>query len=196
MSKRFFNGLGLALALVSAGCLTVGCATGSKSNSLPTYSDSGKVRANATVVAIDQRTREVTLRDEQGEEIEFVAGPEVRNLAQVEVGDRVIADYEVSIALRVTRSDGSEPTLDVRQAASGAEPGQLPAGVVSREIYVSARIESIDRAARQIVVRGPRGNSRAFRIKDPKNLENVQVGDMVHVTYTEAVVISLERASK
>jgi len=32
-------------------------------------------------------------------------------------------------------------------------------------------------------------------VKDPKKLENVQVGDQVVITYTEALAISLEKAA-
>src|SRR5512135_1538941 len=43
----------------------------------------------ATVEAIDQKTREVTLKGPKGNTITFTAGPEVKNLAQVQKGDQV-----------------------------------------------------------------------------------------------------------
>jgi len=41
----------------------------------------------ATVVKVDQKTREVTLKGEDGEEFSFVASEDVKNLAQVKPGD-------------------------------------------------------------------------------------------------------------
>jgi hypothetical protein len=34
------------------------------------------------------------------------------------------------------------------------------------------------------------------KVQDPKNLENVKVGDQVAITYTEALAISVEKAKK
>ena len=52
-----------------------------------TASVSRVVTASATVTAIDLTTREVTLRRDNGSTFTLVAGPEVRNLPQIRVGD-------------------------------------------------------------------------------------------------------------
>ena len=50
--------------------------------------------ASATVEAVNQTTRAVQLRDNAGGGVFTVqAGPEVRNLAQLEAGDQVNVDY-------------------------------------------------------------------------------------------------------
>lgn len=50
--------------------------------------------ATAVVESVDQKTREVSLRDSAtGQQFSVVAGPEVRNLAQVEAGDTVRLDF-------------------------------------------------------------------------------------------------------
>jgi len=33
-------------------------------------------------------------------------------------------------------------------------------------------------------------------VRDPKNLENVKVGDQVEITYTEALAISVQKPGK
>jgi len=43
-----------------------------------------------------------------------------------------------------------------------------------------------------VTLRGPSGNERVVQVQDPKNLENVQVGDMVYATYTQALGLSVE----
>src|SRR5688500_8281415 len=55
------------------------------------------VKAGATVEAINQEPREVTLRRQDGELVHMVIGPEARNLEQVEKGDRVTVTYEVGM---------------------------------------------------------------------------------------------------
>ena len=51
------------------------------------------IKATATVTVIDYATREVTLKGPQGNAITVVAGPEVKKLEQVKVGDQVNLEY-------------------------------------------------------------------------------------------------------
>jgi Cu/Ag efflux protein CusF len=185
----------IALALASAGALAAGCATATGSGPLPTYSETRTEKATATVTAIDQVTRQVTLKAEDGQVFDFVAGDQVRNLAQVQVGDQVVVEYTESIALEVRRPDGSRPEMNVTATASAAKPGETPAGSLGKEVTISASIEAIDRTSLRVTLRGPQGNLRILQVKDPKKLENVKVGDMVFVTYTQALGISVEKVA-
>ena len=65
----------------------------------------------AAVTAIDQARRLVTIRGPQGNELTFEAGPEVRNLAQVQVGDIVRLTYEQTYI--ATRTDAEEVSASV-----------------------------------------------------------------------------------
>ncbi|HEY1416633.1 MAG TPA: hypothetical protein VGF41_01975, partial [Myxococcaceae bacterium] len=117
---------------------------------------------------------------------------EVKNLAQVRVGDTVKATYTESIAIEVKRADGSTPDLTVAATGGSAAPGEKPAGNVARTVTASAAIIAIDRTTNRVTLRGPSGNERVVQVRDPKNLDNVQVGDMVYATYTESFGISVE----
>jgi Cu/Ag efflux protein CusF len=184
------------LVLVLALALALGCASSKKeqqSAPLPTYRDSRTVTATAVVQAIDLQTRKVTLRSEDGRRYSFVASDEVRNLPQVQVGDTVKVTYTESLAIEVKRADGGEPTVGESAGATRAEPGQKPGGTASSTVSVSAVITDIDRASNHVTLRGPEGNYRVVEVRDPKNLENVQVGDMVHATYTESIGIAVEK---
>ena len=176
----------LALAVLA---LALSCAT---SKELPKYTDSRTVTATAVVQAIDLNTREVTLRGEDGGVFTFVASDEVKNLSQVRVGDSVRATYTESIAIEVKRVDGGTPDLSVAATGGSAAPGEKPAGNVARTVTASAVIVAIDRTTNRVTLRGPSGNERVVQARDPKNLESVQVGDMVYATYTESLGISVE----
>jgi Cu/Ag efflux protein CusF len=192
MSNLKRSGLGLVLAGV--GLLATGCATG-KSDKLPTYTETSTTKATATVQAIDQATRKVTLKPESGEAFDFVAGPQVKNLAQVSVGDTVTVEYVESIAIEVRRADGTQPSVAVGVAGGAAKPGEKPAGAVGDQVTVSAVILAIDTATLRVTVKGPQGKVRVLQVKDPKKLENVKVGDMIYATYTEALGISVDKAA-
>jgi len=178
--------------VLAALALALGCAT---SKELPKYTDSQTVTSTAVVQAIDQTTREVTLRDENGNVFSFVASDQVKNLSQVRVGDTVKVTYTESIAIEVKRVERGTPDVNVAATGGSAAPGEKPAANVARTITASATIVAIDRTANRVTLRGPSGNERVVQVRDPKNLENVQVGDMVYATYTESLGVSVEEVA-
>ena len=169
--------------------LAISCAT---SKELPKQTETRTVTGTAVVQAIDQNTREVTLKGENGNVISFIAGDQVRNLSQVRVGDTVKIAYTESLALEVRRVDGGSPDLSATTDVQRAAPGAKPAGTVGSTVTISAAIVAIDRTANTVTLRGPEGNTRVVPVRDPKNLENVQVGDMVYATYTQSLGLSVE----
>jgi hypothetical protein len=183
---------GFIAAMVAATLLGQGCATSKKEQALPSVQESNTVTATATVQSVDLQTRRVTLIGKGGKAYTFIAGPEVRNLDRVAVGDTVKVKYTESLALAVKRSDGAKPELSGSESVERAKPGQKPGGVATTVVAVSAKIVDIDRTANRVTLVGPEGNERVLLVQDPKNLEGVQVGDMVHATYTESVGISVE----
>jgi outer membrane lipoprotein SlyB len=178
--------------VLAALALALGCAT---SKELPKYTDTQTATATAVVQAIDQNTRQVTLKADNGNVVTFVAGDEVRNLSQVRVGDTVKVTYTESVAIEVKRVDGGTPDVTGAATVERAAPGEKPAGTVARTVNASAVITAIDRTTNRVTLRGPQGNERVVQARDPKNLENVQVGDMVYVTYTESLAVSLEQVA-
>ena len=183
--RRSFPALIVALALVQ------GCAT-SKEKPLPKYQETKTETATAVVQAVDLQTRKVTVTNEQGNTFSFIASDQVRNLPQVRVGDTVKVTYTESLAIEVRKADGSAPDANVSSSVERAAPGQKPAGSVTGMVTVSAVIVAIDRATNRVTLRGPEGNFQVVEVQDPKNLENVQVGDMVYATYTESLGIAVE----
>jgi hypothetical protein len=153
------------------------------------------VTGTATVEAIDLEKRVVTLRRADGSVFDLTVGQEARNLPQVKVGDEVVAKYYQSIAIRVTKPGAAEGS-EVKEAVARAKPGEKPAGAVAKQVTVTATVEKIDKKKMIATLKGPEGKVVDVKVRDPKNLENVQVGDQVVITYTEAVAVSVEKPKK
>lgn len=145
----------------------------------------------ATVTAIDQDTREVTLEDAEGESITIIAGEEVRNLAQVEVGDKVMLEYLEAISIDVFAADEIEVGAEVVSGAARAEPGEKPAGAAMSETTVVVEIVAIDKENEQVTLKGPQGNTKTVQVRNPDNLNKVVIGDKVMITYTEAMAVKV-----
>jgi hypothetical protein len=77
-----------------------------------------------------------------------------------------------------------------------AKPGEKPAGVMASQVTITATVQAIDTKKPSVTLKGPEGNIKEIKIKDPKRLENVKVGDLVVITYTEALAISVEKVEK
>jgi len=154
------------------------------------------IEFQATVAAIDPKSRMVSLKTPDGKESTFYVDERVRNLPQVKVGDEVRIAYVVALAWKLNKSKKAVPSPEVETAVTRAEPGAKPAGGVARRISFTASVESIDLANGTVTLKGPEGNSRAFKARNPDNLKKVKVGDLVDITYTESVAVKLEPAPK
>ena len=111
----------------------------------------------ATVTQIDQQTREVTLRAEDGQEYSFVAGDAVKNLAQVQKGDVVNATYTEAVAYEVKKGGKVDAAATV---AGGAAPlGAKPAAAVGSKVTATVAIAAIDTKVPSVTFKGPGGNT-------------------------------------
>ncbi|UCG67221.1 MAG: hypothetical protein JSW12_09645 [Deltaproteobacteria bacterium] len=180
--------------------LTVVCAVAVAACATPTdqkkpaVEKSRVVTITATVEALDLASRMVTLKGPEGNTITFRADDRVKNLPQVKVGDQVLAEYYESVAIQVMKP--GEVQAGTAGAAATAKPGEKPGMVAAGETTITASIEAIDREMSSVTLKGPEGNVETVKVRDPKNLKNVKVGDQVVITYTVAVAISVEEVKK
>ena len=152
------------------------------------------IEAQATVTAIDMATRTVTLKTADGQEKTLHVDERARNLGQVKVGDVVRVAYTEALAWKVNKSKKQEPSAEVEAAAATAQPGQKPAGGAARRVTITAKVEAIDLDQGTVTLSGPQGNTRTIKARNPDNLKKVKVGDLVDITYTEAIVLKVDPA--
>ena len=158
--------------------------------------DDQTVTAAATVENVDQKTRHVTLRRPDGSKFGIVASPEVRNLGQVKKGDTVKIEYRQSIAYEVNKAGTGKPGVSASTNVTRAELGAKPGGTVTDTVTVRMTITAINKKAGEATLLGPDNESNVVKVRDPKNLDLVQVGDVVDLTYTEALALSVEKTAK
>lgn len=186
----------LAIALLSVMCIgAVGMASAGDIKK-PSGEIGRKRLATAEVIAIDLPTRRVTLKGQSGNEFTVHADDRVRNLPQVRVGDRVDVSYQESLVWNVKKASDGNPGASVQSGVIGAKPGDKPAGAAATRVNMTATIEAIDQENGTVTLKGPQGNSRTIKARNPKNLQKVQVGDLVDVTYTEAVAVRVRPSTQ
>lgn len=146
--------------------------------------------AEGAITAIDQQTRQVTIKGASGEEHTLVAGPEVKKFAQLKVGDIVTLKFLQSLELELKKG-GSAPRERVESTESArSEPGQAPAGGEAKTVRVTADVTAVNKKTGVVSLRGPQ-RTLEIKVKDKAMLKDIAVGDQVDATYVEAVVISV-----
>jgi len=154
------------------------------------------VQISAQVVAIDKGSRTITLKGPKGNVVDVVAGDEIKNFAQIKVGDFVMVRLMQSLTLELQKTKSGAGGISERQAAVTAKPGERPAAAAGREVTAIAKVTGVDKNAKTITLKGPRGNVVTLDVQNPDHFKVVKVGDEVEVVYTEAVAISVEPAPK
>ena len=161
----------------------------------PRLYSSETMKVNALVEAVDYETREVTLRDPEGELITFTAPDDARNLEQMKAGDIVNAEYTQSYAIEVYEGKDSAPSTGDFSAMGVAEEGDKP-GLTSIDTQViTATVVAIDLEDNTFKLQWPDESIEQFTAQNPENLKKAAVGDLVVITVTEAVDISVEEPS-
>jgi Cu/Ag efflux protein CusF len=183
MTVRFIASLALAFGLVATTAAMQTPIT--KANS---------VTERATIQAIDATARTVTLKDEKGMEDTFTVGPEVTRFNEFKVGDVVKMTYYESYVLLVRKPGDPAPTKEATDTALTRAKGKLPAATVAVQDKRSVTVKAIDAAAPSITVTTSDGRTVTRKVEDKKNLTGIKVGDTIDITYTRALLTSIERA--
>jgi len=150
------------------------------------------VSATATIMAIDSTLRVLTLKNEKGEEDSFAVGPAVTRFNELKVGDKVKMTYYESLVFQVLKP-GETSTAANEKAAFTRATGALPGGTVATQMKKTVTVKSIDPVVPSITVTTEDGRTVTRKIEDKKNLEKVKVGDRIDITYTEALLVNIER---
>ncbi|UCH73525.1 MAG: hypothetical protein JSU82_14445 [Rhodospirillales bacterium] len=154
-----------------------------------------RIEATATVEKLDLSTRQVVLKTEDGRMLTIVAGPEVRNLDQIDIGDTVKAVYVWGVAARMATpgqaAAGTEVSTGVLRAAEGEKPG----AIVGESVRTVVTIVSFDAKSNLVTFSAPDGLVRSVVVRTPQMQEfarGLKPGDEVELTFTEAFGIGIE----
>jgi hypothetical protein len=177
-------------AMVSALALA-GCATQPKPLAMQ-----DTVEVSAAVTRLDLQKRHMTVRSDAGEEFTLDVSPEVRNLPQVQVGDRVVVRYTEAIGAAIRKEgDPTAPTVDLTadRAQAGARPSASMKAMASMPVEIIAvdttknvvTFYDADRLVRTVPIRRPEAQEWVRQLKP---------GDKVLITYAQSLAVAVEPA--
>ena len=152
------------------------------------------LKVTATITALDAKTRDITLKGPQGNEMTVTAGPDVKNFDKLKVGDSVDMRYVEALTLELKKGGGLVVARTDKSGAVGAKPGEMPAGAVGRQVTVVADVIATDPAKQTVTLKGPK-QTVDLRIPDPEQFKRVAKGDQVEATFTQAMAVAVEPAA-
>jgi len=158
----------------------------------PSFSARQSMTVSAVVEVIDHETRIVTVRKPDGEAITFTASDEARNLDQVDVGDVLIAEYVETVSIKVVANDGMEADAAAVSAMARTEEGEMPGFAAMDASVTTATVEEINLENNTFKLKGPDGRINEYVARNPENLKRAMVGDLVVITVSEAIAITVE----
>ena len=156
----------LALALACIALASIAQQTGS-------FEAERTVRIAATIQAVTQGDRHVTLQKADGSKVIVRAGPAAENLNEIRSGDKVVVVYREGLVAEV-RPKGAN----------------LPATANT------VRIEAVNPSEHTVTFTRSNGERRKMdvvRADAMRFVEKLKPGDAVEVTFQEPVAISIER---
>jgi Cu/Ag efflux protein CusF len=184
MIRRIVSSVAVAAALVM---------TGEPANAQKPVSLAEVVSETFTIEQIDHTTRRVTLKDKDGYVEDVICGPEVTRFDALKVGDRVTFRYHESLVTAIQRPGTAKAA---GSAAVTRTPGTKPGGTIAQQMTAVVSLEAIDAKVPSVSIKTEDGRRMSFKVENAKNLEGYKPGDKVEVTYTQALAVSVEPATK
>lgn len=149
----------------------------------------------AEIVAIDLETKEVTLVGPQGQHVTIVAQEKVVKISDLQVGDRVAAEYLASLHGEVrepTADELANPWVVLEDGVIDQNPAH-PAVGAARQVRAVCSIEAFDAEAGFVMIKDSRGKMHTIGGIPAAKFEGVSLGEDMVVVYTEALAIAMQK---
>ncbi|MCB9931446.1 MAG: hypothetical protein H6844_18740 [Alphaproteobacteria bacterium] len=181
----------LSLVLVAAAMMAAATRPAAAENPVATHEHTATMTAE--VRAIDQKTREVVLRDENGNYVTVVASPDVRNFERVKVGDHLTVAYYESVAAHLADA-GSADAPAGATVVERAGKGEMPAMVTAEAVNMVVEFIHYDPDSQIATYINPDGKPDSVFVNPDmaQFAASLKKGDKVDVTVTRAVAVSME----
>jgi Cu/Ag efflux protein CusF len=158
----------------------------------PAMGEAQTVKVRGTISAVDKENHTVTLKGPRGRTLTL----EVHDPAKLEVlkvGDPVVGTYYEAILIEVKKAGTATPGATMQEGRVGSKPGETPAGAMARQITITGTIVAIHPKVPSVAIKGPQGGVQSVKVKDVTALADVKVGDLVELTYTQALAVALDK---
>jgi hypothetical protein len=190
--KTKMKTLASALLIAAVPLIMTSCSTSSNSDQpIAGAVAVDAIQGTATVQSINTDDRTVVLKHPDGSTSTYECGPDVRNFAQIKVGDQVTATVAESVAIVLVKG-GMAPAAGTASAMVRAPMGAKPGAREVDTIGVTAKVVSMDLPNRTVTLQTMDGENHTVKVGPDVDLNNINLGDDVGVKLTRAFAISVQ----
>jgi len=154
-----------------------------------------QVTMQGTVTEINADTRELTLMGTNGGLVTITASEAVERFDEIAVNDVLKFEYYTYMKAEFrepTAEETAEPLVVMAEGGKAPE-GIDPAAVVGAVVKAVVSIEVLNRPNMTATVRGPGGNYVTIQMEDKELIKELNIGEVLILTYAEAIAVSLEK---
>jgi hypothetical protein len=187
---KMFRTMALTMTLAGSVLLWAGIAAAGQSKTI----EGDAVSTTVTIEAIDHTNRTLTVKSDKGIYETIQAPPGMQRFDELKVGDKITARYYENVVVRLKKP--GEAAVDVDTAALTRGQGKTPAGTLAAQRTITVTVTAMDPKARSVTVKGPNGYNYSRKVADKKTYDMLKVGDQLDMTWTDALLISVDPPKK
>jgi hypothetical protein len=151
------------------------------------------VTVAGTVDRVDQISRGLTLRTNEGAVYTIHVAPELTLFDELKSGDAVTVRLYESVIVAVRPEARPSVVVDTTKSANQQSSGQTE---VLQQLKAAVTVEAVDRQTNAIRYKTA-DNRRVIRaVADPRLLEGVKPGDVIEITHSRERALELLRTGK
>lgn len=167
-------------------------------NNIPTKEKHAFVELMGTITEIDKETREITVISGEGELHTFTASEDVKRFDEIEIGEVITFGFYKFLKAefrKPTEEEIAEPLVaiaDAEIAGMDVEPGAVMGAMVKAVVT----IQVINLTYMYVTIKGPQGNYTTIDVEDAELIKKLHVGQVVIMTYGEAIAVTLTKVEE
>jgi hypothetical protein len=149
------------------------------------------------VLAVDLKNRMVDVQGPTGNKWCIEVDERVKRLSEVKPGDHVNVTYYEAMAVNIKKPGTAKVGVVKTQKVHRAGPESSPAGVIIDRITANVEVLVVNRGDNSVTFKNTKGHTEWIKVKDPDlkpYVKKLKMGDIVTITYDEAVAVSVEPA--
>jgi hypothetical protein len=190
LMKKILN-LAIAGALTLSG-VAVTSVTVAADTMTPVAGAATVMDLSGEVVAINRDTRLMTLKTADGT-FEVIRIPDqVKRIEKIEIGNKVSITETEAVLVDIEKGRDAGAMGAIPETTVEPEPGAAkPAGTIVDKLTLYGKVESVDKAASTVTVRGP-NQTVTLNVEDKSLLDDLAPGDGVIARYVRVITGKVE----
>jgi hypothetical protein len=164
-------------------------------NEIPTKEKDELIEMQGTIYEINKNTREITIIGSKGELHTITAGPEIKRFDEIEVGEVITFEFYKYIKAEFRKPTAEELAQPLVILAEGEKEGldMEPGAALGAVVKAVVTIQVVNLPFMFVNIQGPQGNFTTIKMEDKELIQKLHVGQVVILTYAEAVALSLTK---